>query len=88
MSQAPAPSGKQFLLQLGRQAAVVTEVGGGGPVELFTGDPLPDEGRRRRGLGIEPMTAAPDAFNSGDGLVVLEPGEVHTARWELRPEGS
>jgi aldose 1-epimerase len=57
-----------------------------GWVELFTGDTLPDEGRRRRGLGIEPMTAAPDAFNSAEGLVVLDPGEVHTARWELRPE--
>jgi aldose 1-epimerase len=57
-----------------------------GYVELFTGDTLSDEGRRRRGLGVEPMTAAPDAFNSGDGLVVLHPGEAHTARWELRPE--
>jgi galactose mutarotase-like enzyme len=58
----------------------------GGPVdELFTGDTLPDEGRRRRGLGVEPMTAAPDAFNSGDGLVVLEPGQAHTARREPRP---
>jgi len=46
---------------------------------------LPEEQRRRRGLGIEPMTAAPDAFNSGDGLLVLEPRQTHTATWELRP---
>jgi aldose 1-epimerase len=59
-----------------------------GYVELFTGDTLPDEGRRRRGLGVEPMTAAPDAFNSGDGLVVLDPGATHTARWALHPEMS
>jgi aldose 1-epimerase len=56
-------------------------------VELFTGDSLPDPGRRRRGLGVEPMTAAPNAFVTGDGLSVLEPGETHTATWELRPGG-
>jgi aldose 1-epimerase len=54
-------------------------------VESFTGDSLPEEGRRRRGLGVEPMTAAPDAFNSGDGLITLEPGQTHVASWELRP---
>ena len=54
-------------------------------VELFTGDSLPDPVRRRRGLGVEPMTAAPNAFVTGDGLTVLEPGETHAATWELRP---
>jgi aldose 1-epimerase len=54
-------------------------------VELFTGDTLPEPGRRRRGLGIEPMTAAPDAFRSGDGLIRLDPGETHSAAWGLRP---
>jgi len=29
--------------------------------------------RARRALAVEPMTAPPDAFNSGDDLVVLEP---------------
>jgi aldose 1-epimerase len=53
-------------------------------VELFTGDTLPDPARRRRGLGVEPMTAAPNAFVTGDGLQVLEPGETSTATWELR----
>lgn len=53
-------------------------------VELFTGDSLPDPARRRRGLGVEPMTAAPDAFRSGDGLLTLSPGETHTATWGLR----
>ena len=56
-------------------------------VELFTGDTLPTPGRRRRGLGVEPMTAAPNAFVTGDGLTVLQPGETHTATWELRPGG-
>lgn len=54
-------------------------------VELFTGDSLPEPDRRRRSLGVEPMTAAPDAFRSGDGLRVLEPGETATSAWELRP---
>jgi len=57
-----------------------------GYVEIFTGDTLPDPCRRRRGLGVEPMTAAPNAFRTGDGLATLEPGQTHTATWELRPE--
>jgi aldose 1-epimerase len=52
---------------------------------LFSGDTLSDVGRRRRGLAVEPMTAAPDAFNSGDGLKALEPGETLTARWGINP---
>lgn len=46
---------------------------------LFTGDPLGD--RARHGLGVEPMTCAPDAFNNGDGLIVLAPGETFEASW-------
>jgi aldose 1-epimerase len=56
-----------------------------GFVMVFTGDTLPP-GRRRRGLAVEPMTCAPDAFNSGDGLVVLEPGGSMTARWGIAYE--
>ena len=50
---------------------------------LFTGDPLPDV--NRRSLGIEPMTCAPNAFQSGDGLVILEPGESFAACWGIEP---
>jgi aldose 1-epimerase len=49
-------------------------------VEIFTGDTLAPE-RRRRGLGVEPMTCAPNAFNSGEGLIRLEPGSSVTATW-------
>lgn len=35
------------------------------------------------GVAVEPMTCPPDALNSGDGLVVLEPGASFTARWGL-----
>jgi len=34
---------------------------------------------------MEPMTCAPDAFNSGDGMVVLEPGATHVATWGIAP---
>ncbi|MBA3841715.1 MAG: aldose 1-epimerase family protein [Actinobacteria bacterium] len=50
---------------------------------LFTGDPLPDV--NRRSLGVEPMTCAPNAFQSGEGLVSLEPGESFAATWGLEP---
>ena len=56
-----------------------------GFVMAFTGDAIPDEDRRRRGLGVEPMTCAPNAFQSGDGLVRLEPGETHVATWGIEP---
>ena len=59
-----------------------------GYVEMFTGDSVPEPGRRRRGLGIEPMTAAPNAFRTGDGLVTLQPGETAEAVWELRPHAA
>jgi aldose 1-epimerase len=48
--------------------------------QVFTGDTLPGE-RRRTGMAAEPMTAAPDAFNSGTGLAVLAPGESMVVRW-------
>ena len=52
---------------------------------LFTGDTLGDESRRRRSLGVEPMTCAPNAFVSGDGLIVLRPGESVRSRWGIMP---
>jgi aldose 1-epimerase len=52
-------------------------------VELYTGDTLAPA-RRRRGLGCEPMTCAPNAFRSGEGLRRLEGGEQLIARWGAR----
>lgn len=54
-------------------------------LEIFTGDTLPQLDRRRTGLGVEPMTCAPDAFNSGEGLITLEPKQSHTGEWGIRP---
>lgn len=38
-----------------------------------------------RGIAVEPMSCPANAFNSGDGLVVLEPGQAWSARWGLSP---
>jgi aldose 1-epimerase len=51
---------------------------------IFTGDALPDPERRRAGLAVEPMTCAPNAFRSGDGLEVLQPGATTAATWGMR----
>jgi len=56
-----------------------------GYVMIYSGDTLPDIARRRRSVAIEPMTCAPDAFNSGAGLLVLEPGEQHGSTWGIAP---
>jgi len=37
-------------------------------------------------VALEPMTAAPDALNSGEGLVWLEPGQDWEASWGARYE--
>jgi aldose 1-epimerase len=50
---------------------------------IFTGDTLPDPHRRRSGLAVEPMTCAPNAFRSGDGLQVLQPGSSTTGAWGI-----
>jgi aldose 1-epimerase len=51
-------------------------------LQLFTGDPVPSVSRRS--LAVEPMTCAPNAFRTGDGVVVLEPGESTAASWGIR----
>ncbi|MCW2924163.1 MAG: aldose epimerase [Thermoleophilia bacterium] len=53
-------------------------------LQLFTGDTLAPE-RRRRGLAAEPMTAPANAFRSGTDVTRLEPGQAHTACWGLLP---
>jgi len=55
-------------------------------LEVYTGDTL-EPHRRRRGLGLEPMTCPPDAFRSGESLIRLDPGEAHRAVWGVRLAG-
>ena len=51
---------------------------------VFSGDPLPDVARRS--LAVEPMTCPPNAFRTGESLLVLEPGESTTATWGVAHE--
>ena len=52
---------------------------------VFTGDTLAPAARRR-GLAVEPMSCAPNALATGEGLVRLAPGEQHVARWGIAPQ--
>ena len=50
---------------------------------LYTGDDRPDV--NRRSLAVEPMTCPPNAFRSGDDLIVLEPGGSFQGGWGIGP---
>jgi aldose 1-epimerase len=56
-------------------------------LQVFTGDTLEPE-RRRAAVAVEPMTCPANAFNSGEGLIVLAPRESATVRWGVRAEVS
>lgn len=51
-------------------------------LEVFTGDTL-EPGRRRTGLGAEPMTCPPNAFRTGTDVHRLEPGRSVAYAWGL-----
>jgi aldose 1-epimerase len=53
-------------------------------VQLFSGDTLSPE-RRRRGLAIEPMTCPPNAFRTATDLIVLQPDASVTLEWGITP---
>ena len=59
---------------------------GYGWLQVFTGDTLGPE-HRRRAMAIEPMTCPPNAFVSGTDLLTLEPGETVTHRWGIQATG-
>ncbi len=61
-------------------SAVVEASGSDAPwLQLYSG-----ELRGRKGLAVEPMTCPPDAFNSGQDLAVLEPGQSHSLAFRVR----
>lgn len=77
--------GRATLLLRGADRAVEVWVDEGYRyLEVFTGDTVPEPQRRRRGLGVEPMTAPPNAFVTGEALLRLEPGGSVTRRWGIR----
>ncbi|MEU8223867.1 aldose 1-epimerase family protein [Kribbella sp. NPDC048915] len=47
-------------------------------MQLFTGEAV-----GRTALAVEPMTCPPDAFRTGQDLVVLQPGEAHTTSFTV-----
>jgi aldose 1-epimerase len=54
-----------------------------GYLMVYTGDTRPDVSRRS--LAVEPMTCPPQAFRTGEGVVVLAPGESTAATWGISP---
>lgn len=51
-------------------------------LQVFTPENLVDG---TPAVAIEPMTCAPDAFNSGDGLIILEPKQKWSGTWGIQP---
>ncbi|WP_231367241.1 aldose-1-epimerase [Schaalia sp. ZJ405] len=49
-------------------------------VQVFSGD---HPALARSGAAVEPMTCPPDAFNSGEDVIVLAPGESHTLTFTI-----
>ncbi|MEP6649408.1 MAG: galactose mutarotase, partial [Lapillicoccus sp.] len=51
-------------------------------LQVFSGDTLgPDAARKS--LAVEPMSCPPNAFRSGVDVVVLDPGESHSAGFRI-----
>lgn len=51
-------------------------------IQIHTAD-KPNPAVSRLGLAAEPMTCPPDAFNTGTDLIVLQPGDTHSAGWRI-----
>ena len=53
-------------------------------VQVFTTREFPKKGGKGLAVAVEPMTAPPDAFNSGTGLRWVEPGDSWSVGWGIR----
>ncbi len=53
-------------------------------LQVYSSDTQTEE-RFRRSFAIEPMTGPPDNFNSGEDLIVLEPGTTWQGTWGMGP---
>jgi len=56
-------------------------------VQVFTTRIFPKDGGLGTAIAVEPMTAPPNAFNSGQGVRWLEPGESWSGSWGIRYSG-
>jgi aldose 1-epimerase len=54
-----------------------------GWVQVFTNRIFPRDGQLVSAIAVEPMTAPPDALNSGTDLIWLEPGQDWSGAWSL-----
>jgi aldose 1-epimerase len=52
-------------------------------VQIHTAD-RPEPELNRVGLAVEPMTCPPNAFQTGDDVIRLEPGQTHSSWWRIR----
>jgi aldose 1-epimerase len=59
-----------------------------GYVQVFITRAFPCGDGHRTAVAIEPMTAPADAFNSGEGLRWIRPGESWSASWAIRYQGA
>jgi aldose 1-epimerase len=57
-----------------------------GYLMVYTGDTRPDVSRRS--LAVEPMTCPPQAFRTGEGVIVIAPGESAAAAWGISPSST
>lgn len=55
-------------------------------LQVFTGQGADSGVAGERGIAVEPMTCPADAFNSGHGLIVLEPAQSWSGHWGLSLE--
>lgn len=53
-------------------------------LQVYTDDAPSLDRPARSGLVVEPMTCPPNAFVTGEGVVVLRPGAEHTGSWGYR----
>jgi len=73
--------GRAWARLSGAEAQIAVWLGPGYPwLQVFTGDPLGADARRRA-VAIEPMTCPPNAFITGIDLATVEPGESVAYRW-------
>jgi aldose 1-epimerase len=52
-------------------------------VQVYTGDTVEPEERRRRAVAIEPMTCPANALRTGDALIRLAPGASWRGAWGI-----
>lgn len=75
------------LVRLGRPGGVDLELRvdrAHGYLQVYTDDSPSTQRPARQGITVEPMTCAPNAFVTGDGLVTLRPGQTHQGTWSYR----